>query len=279
MSTQTDLKPPRRAVRGDRLIQASATATVVAIGGIAGVVSYRHALEVVGEHGETGLTTYLTPLTVDGLVFTASMTLLHAARAGHKPPLLARFALGMGIAATVAVNILHGLAHGPIGALVAAWPAVTLVLVVELLMGMIRARRTTAVPDRTPERCESGDVPAAFPAVPVPDPDVPEGPRPRDAEEPPAEMTVVPDVEQAHAAEVFAAEVAAGVLPSIRRIRGVLRCGQPKAARVRAYLATLPPQTGSPAPLAGEPAAAESVLVETVPAVPVLVGPAGEEVR
>jgi hypothetical protein len=41
------------------------------------------------------------------------------------------------------------------------------------------------------------------------------------------------------AAEVFAADVAAGCLPSIRAIRSRLHVGQPCAQQVRAYLAAL----------------------------------------
>ena len=41
------------------------------------------------------------------------------------------------------------------------------------------------------------------------------------------------------AAEVFAADVAAGRVPSIRAIRSRLRVGQPRAQQVRAYLAAL----------------------------------------
>jgi len=42
-------------------------------------------------------------------------------------PALARWLLGLGIAATLAANVAHGLGHGPVGAAVAAWPAVALV--------------------------------------------------------------------------------------------------------------------------------------------------------
>jgi hypothetical protein len=41
------------------------------------------------------------------------------------------------------------------------------------------------------------------------------------------------------AAEVFAADMAAGRLPSIRAIRARLRVGQPRAQQVRVYLAAL----------------------------------------
>ena len=40
---------------------------------------------------------------------------------------LARWLLGLGIAATLAANVAHGLGHGLPGAVVAAWPAVALV--------------------------------------------------------------------------------------------------------------------------------------------------------
>ena len=60
-------------------------------------------------------------------------------------PELARWLLGLGIAATLAANVAHGLGHGLIGAAVAAWPAVALVGSYELLMMVTRAaRRPTA---------------------------------------------------------------------------------------------------------------------------------------
>jgi hypothetical protein len=135
-------KPPEQS---GKLIRVSAAATVVGVAGVAAFVSYRHAYEVATAHGETGLTAALIPFTIDGLVFVASMVMLDAARRGQSSPTLAKWALAMGIGSTVAVNVLHGIAHGPVGAVIAAWPAVTLVVVVELLMGMIRRGRTVLV--------------------------------------------------------------------------------------------------------------------------------------
>jgi hypothetical protein len=43
----------------------------------------------------------------------------------------------------------------------------------------------------------------------------------------------------AQAVEAFAREVAAGRVPSVRTIRARLHVGQPRAQRVRAYLAVL----------------------------------------
>jgi hypothetical protein len=65
------------------------------------------------------------PLTVDGLIYASSMVMLDSAR--RKVPVPALWLLSLGIAATLAANVAHGLGHGPSGAFVAAWPAVALV--------------------------------------------------------------------------------------------------------------------------------------------------------
>ena len=51
----------------------------------------------------------------------------------------------------------------------------------------------------------------------------------------------MPDAEplQSQAAQAFAVELAAGRVPSVRAIRARLHVGQPRAQRVRAYLAAL----------------------------------------
>jgi hypothetical protein len=60
--------------------------------------------------------------------------MLDSARRKMPVPALARWLLGVGIAATLAANVAHGLGHGFVGAGVAAWPAVALVGSYELLM-------------------------------------------------------------------------------------------------------------------------------------------------
>jgi hypothetical protein len=56
-------------------------------------------------------------------------------------PVPARWLLGLGIAATLAASVAHGLGHGPVGAAVAAWPAIALVGSYELFMTIIRGTR------------------------------------------------------------------------------------------------------------------------------------------
>ena len=107
----------------DRLIRITTALAVLAVAGVAAIISYQHAYELVSSHGEHGITARLLPFTVDGLIWAASMVVLDASRRNHRVPRLAAGSLGAGIVATVGANLAHGLGHGPIGALVSSWPA------------------------------------------------------------------------------------------------------------------------------------------------------------
>lgn len=78
---------------------------------------------------------------------------------------VAGWSLGVGIVATVGANLAHGLGHGPIGALVSAWPALALVGSYELLMMLIRTEHGTTgapatdEPDRHAAPHAQADVP------------------------------------------------------------------------------------------------------------------------
>ena len=130
----------------DRLIRITTALAVVAVAAVAAVISYRHAYELVYSHGESGPTARLVPFTVDGLIWAASMVILDASRRKHPAPPLAKWSLAVGIVATVGANVAHGATHGPIGAIVSAWPALALVGSFELLMTLTRA---AASPDLT----------------------------------------------------------------------------------------------------------------------------------
>ena len=86
------------------------------------------------------------------------MVMLDCARRKVPVPAPARWLLGLGITATLAANVAHGLGHGLTGAAVAAWPAVALVGSYELLMMIIRSARLSGagtvlggVPECMPE--------------------------------------------------------------------------------------------------------------------------------
>jgi hypothetical protein len=134
-------------VSGDKAIRRTTIAAVAIVAVVAGWVSYRHALTVVSEHGESGLVAKAYPLTIDGVVYAASMVLLNAARQRQRAHWLAYGALALGIAATLAANIAAGVAYGVIGAVVAAWPAPALVISYELLMLVIRSAPAAVAAD------------------------------------------------------------------------------------------------------------------------------------
>lgn len=258
------------------MIRWSTTIVVVVLAAVAAVVSYRHALEVVAAHGESGWVAYLVPFTIDGLIFASSMVLLDAARRGATRPKLAYFTMGLGILATLAANVMHGWENGAIGSIVAAWPAVALVLSYELLMGLVR--RSAQVNPTNP---------AVTPADLREVPDVVEPANLRsnltEVEENRSNLTVsdlaesvtsvtpvevsavaakgeestpisepapaptpsgyvpepLPEDLAAQAASRFLADVITGDVPGVRTIKAELNIGQDKAQQVRAYLAAL----------------------------------------
>ncbi|GAA0967504.1 DUF2637 domain-containing protein [Actinocorallia libanotica] len=148
---------------GDRVIRVSMTVTVLGVALVAGWVSYWHAVEVVRRYGaEQDPAIHLIPLTIDGMIYASSMSMLWAARYGLKAGWLSRTALVCGIAATLAANVLQGLEHGPLAAAIAAWPAVALVISYELTMWVVRSsrdlsdRQTTAETDQVREEAQTG---------------------------------------------------------------------------------------------------------------------------
>jgi hypothetical protein len=156
----------------DPLIPITTAAAVATVAAVAAVISYRHAYELVSTHGETGMTARLVPFTVDGLILAASMLILDANRRRRPVPPLAHWCLGAGILATIGANLAHGLGHGPIGALVSAWPALALAGSFELLMALIRtdssadASAGSAARMHHPLPITDGDAPAALPEAP-----------------------------------------------------------------------------------------------------------------
>jgi hypothetical protein len=178
----------------DRVIRRSTALAVLGVAAVAAVASYEHAYDLVRAHGESGWTARTVPPTVDGLIYASSMVMLDSARRRASVPTLARCLLALGIAATLAANVAHGLGHGMLGAVVAAWPAIALVGSYELFMVVIRSAQVTP-----------GVVCDADPL-------------------------------QAQVSEVFAEQLAANHVPSVRAIRAQLHVGQPRAQRLQTHL-------------------------------------------
>jgi hypothetical protein len=160
--------PPAPLTSGiDNAIRLSTAAAVLAVAGIAAYVSYWHAYAVVRAHGETGITARLEPTTIDGLVYASSMVVLYAARHRVPVPSLARWLLGLGIAATLTANMAQGWSHGPVGAVVAAWPAVSLVGSYELLVWLIRTSGAVERGLLAEHLCNRAACHTAIPSLPV----------------------------------------------------------------------------------------------------------------
>jgi hypothetical protein len=193
------------------------TGTVLAIGIIAAIQSYGHIYDLARTHGQSLIDARLLPLSVDGLIIAASLALLHGTA-----PVLARWVLALGIAATVSANVAYGLPSGALGAVVSAWPGISFVGAAELLLRGRSARATTRATTRV-RRVETA-VPRPVP-VPVFVPS-----RPARAEAVPAGCALEDE---------FAAEIASGRIPGVKLIQRRMGGGQDTAYRHQARLREL----------------------------------------
>ncbi|MFD8562474.1 DUF2637 domain-containing protein [Streptosporangium canum] len=243
------------------MIRFTTTAVVLLLAAVAAVVSYRHILEVVQKHGETGWVAYLVPLCIDGLLVAASLILLDAAKRGLGRHWLSWVALGTGIVLTLGANVLHGIQFGPIGAITSALPSITLTISFELLMGMIRRSAGTAIsvplktdmPDEEFEKVwrEVEEIlQAADPVevrVPVVPPQVTGPETPADLREFPKAPVVevqpetVPESDPLYplALSNFLGDVTVGEVPSVRTIKSQMSVGTDRARKLQAYLGQL----------------------------------------
>jgi hypothetical protein len=183
-----------------RVIRWSTALAVLGVAVVAAVASYEHAYDLVRAYGEAALTPHLVPLTVDGLIYASSMVMLDSMRCRTPVPALARWLLGPGRC---------GDARGQRRAWLRPWrgrrgggrvACGCAVGSYELLMMVIRRSQVPA--DVAPEVGPNAD--------PL----------------------------QERAAELFAGQLAADQVPSVRTIRAQLHVGQIRAQRLRAYLAT-----------------------------------------
>jgi hypothetical protein len=185
----------------DRSIRRLTAAAVLLVAAIAATVSFVHIQHLAATHGQTLLASYLLPVSVDGTVAAASLSMLWAARSGQPAPWIARLMLTMGVGATLMANVAYGAPFGLSGELLSGWPAVAFVGSVEMVLVMVRRARTAE-----PEPARAA---AAFPA--------------------PLVLTQTAPADSAHAAQLaLAASVAAGNPLSQRTV--MARFGLSRAA-------------------------------------------------
>lgn len=151
------------------LVTFSSRATTAMVAGVAGFSSYRHIVEVAQRAGEHQAVAAVLPLSIDGLIVVGTMAMVEDKRAGRRPRLSARVALGFGVVATLAANIASAQPHLMARA-VAAVPAVAFLITVEVLARQGRSRLQVSAEVST-ERLVPGPVfdhPRPIGPVPAP---------------------------------------------------------------------------------------------------------------
>jgi hypothetical protein len=130
---------PVSPVEAPRAVRRVTTAAVALVALVAAAASYSHMRQLAVAAGEGDMAGVL-PLSVDGLVVAASMSLLSAKRAGQRAGVLPWLALAAGLGASLAANVA---AAQPTlaGRLVAAWPPAAFALSFELLLRQHRTDR------------------------------------------------------------------------------------------------------------------------------------------
>jgi hypothetical protein len=137
-----------------------AALTLPAVGGPAAMASYRHARDVIAEHGDPVMAPWLA-LTTDGMLL-AALVVIWVRRHHHEPVEVGPWAaFWAGMAATIATN-LAAAQPTPVGIVVALWPPVCLAITLELIAlvaspakhhpitGTVPAERPTHVPNHAP---------------------------------------------------------------------------------------------------------------------------------
>lgn len=129
-------------------IKRTCVVAVAAVAAVAAVVSFDHMRALASDAGE-GWKAWILPISVDGMLVSASLVMLTRKRAGQAVGALAWIGLVLGLLVSLAANVA---AAEPtlIGRLVAAWPPVALGLSYELLLTLIR--ETAAVHEPIPHQ-------------------------------------------------------------------------------------------------------------------------------
>jgi hypothetical protein len=143
------------------------------VAGIAAWASWHHMVEVATKFGEDPLVSRWVPLSVDGMLVVASAVMADDKTAGRRPRASAKVAFTIGVIASVGANI--AAAEPTLGArVVAAWPAIALLLVVEMLT---RSGKPVNVAQRViVEEAATDPEPALTPAAVTAAPTGPVGP-------------------------------------------------------------------------------------------------------
>jgi hypothetical protein len=141
-----------------------AVVTLSAVGGPAAVASYRHARDVITQHGDPVMAPWLA-LTTDGMLLAALVVIwVRRHRREHvKAGPWAAFWTGM--AATMAAN-LAAAQQTPVGIVVALWPPVCLAITLELVALLASPANHHAITTNPLPGRRTADTPADTPPMP-----------------------------------------------------------------------------------------------------------------
>lgn len=115
-------------------INTAKIASAIMVGGIAAEQSYFHMRAlVITSHQDKYEAEWILPLSVDGLALSATINMIQAKRAGRKPTVTSWVSLGAGVAVSLAANVASAWHDGGVARVVAGWPAVAVMLVIEML--------------------------------------------------------------------------------------------------------------------------------------------------
>lgn len=131
-----------------------------AVAAIAAVASYEHMRSLASGYGQPDVIANLMPLSVDGLIIVSTVAMADDRRERRSVRWSARVAFVAGVIASVSANVL-ATPGAVVARLISAWPAVALLMVVEVLS---RRGKTDDAPATT-----ATDPPVEVPvAVPAP---------------------------------------------------------------------------------------------------------------
>lgn len=133
---------------------------------LTGSLSFIHIHDLAAAHGQAGWKAWLYPLSVDLLTVAAYRKLIHARRT-HTPAGLAWFSFLLGLAASLAANVIDSWTHSGrvLAVAIGVWPAIA--FLVCTLLGHDPAPANDAASSAEQIIADPAPVPAAAPAAPV----------------------------------------------------------------------------------------------------------------
>lgn len=117
---------------------------LVAVIGVAAAISYSHMFDWAKLNGEPRWRAHLSPLSVDGALFAASLVMYADARMRNRPSKLAYLTVLVGIGWSVLANMNHDWKDPVAAKAIAAWPPLALAVTIELVLQFVRRLREQA---------------------------------------------------------------------------------------------------------------------------------------